>query len=160
MKEEWGFIFYPFGNQRRRDGRISMRRLILFSLLIGVSLILSCSFGLRMAGVDSWLNKVGGTESPTVDISGEWQDTNTGMMGWGEGYFDQKGRNITGSLGDYVIKGVVSGNTADLVIIYFGSVHFTAKLELINNSLRGFYYSYRDEKQSTGYNMALKRIQK
>ena len=150
-----------------------MRRLLLLSLLIASLLMLSCThFTLQVAEVDSWLIEKAGDKTPTVNISGKWQDWETDYnydekrfnpfgwgTGWGKGAFDQKGKNITGIMGVYVIKGIVSGNRVYLVFISGGSVHYTANFEMIgDNELLGTYYSSSDIQQSKPYPMGFKRM--
>jgi hypothetical protein len=149
-----------------------MRRLILLLLITAILFLLSCRTGsdLRVSEIDPWLNQMAGSIDPTVSISGKWQDSDYNYdetrfnpfgwgKGWGKGDFEQKGRDITGFLGDYVVKGVISGKEAYLVFTYGGSVYYTTRLELKNDfELIGNYYSSNDRQQSAPYPMALKRV--
>jgi hypothetical protein len=57
---------------------------------------------------DGWVAQR--TAAPKINVTGKWKSD-----AWGKGEFKQKGREVTGTLGDYKIKGVVSGYRAYLV---------------------------------------------
>jgi len=153
-----------------------MKRFIPAVLLLSAYFILSCSSAMNMNIIeaDAWLASKADTGSPAVNISGKWQDAEYdysksgpqywihqvrgGSLGWGLGEFRQKGNDVTGALGDYVIKGVVNGEQVYLVMFYGGEVYYTVKLEVIGEKeLFGCYYYPEDKKQSAPYPMKLIR---
>ena len=75
---------------------------------------------------DEWL--AAKTTPPAVNISGIWDGGESFAGGWGEGRFNQVGRDVTGTLGLYDVKGVVSGKEVYLLLITGGRYRYTAKL--------------------------------
>ena len=74
-------------------------------------------------------------DRPEINISGVWTSPE-----WGIGIFKQDGRNITGMLGDYPIKGVVSGSSIYLLMYHKDSVYYFAELNTVDsNTFNGFY---------------------
>ncbi len=130
--------------------------LVLFNLV-------ACSTALQVTEVDKWLSTKAGSTAPVVQVSGDWQDSvyadNT-FMGWGAGKFEQSGSTVTGNLGLYIVKGMVSGNKLYLVLMTGGSVYYTATLEMKkdNKELYGNYYYPKDKEQTQPYPMSLKRV--
>ena len=51
------------------------------------------------------------TAKASLDVSGNWSSVD-----WGTTYFGQSGRNVTGSTGEFTVKGVVSGDRAYLTL--------------------------------------------
>jgi hypothetical protein len=147
----------------KSNGWFSMKKLslLLFFILTMVNL-LACSSVLQVTEMDAWLSAKAGNAEPTINVSGNWQDWiygNYSIMGWGAGYFEQKGSTVSGKLGEYCIKGKVSGNKLYLVLWYQDYIGFTANLELKNdNLLFGNYFYPRDKEQMYPANMLLKRI--
>jgi hypothetical protein len=147
-------------------GEYSMKKFSLLLLVILAIFSLSaCSTALQVTEVDEWLSAKAGGTGPTIRVSGEWQDANAvnafdTFMGWGTGTFEQNGGTVTGNLGQYIIKGKVSGNKLYLVLLYGGSVYYTANLELKkgNKELSGYYFYPKDKEQMKPYLMSLKRI--
>jgi hypothetical protein len=126
-------------------------RLFLTALLT-LSLIFVISCALKQKEVDPWLNTVSGGKPAEIDITGRWRDTKgTGFFTWGEGYLHQEQNKIRGVIGDYNIKGVVSGKIAYLVFLYRGRVYYTARLEIFKDSLTGNYFKANDKEQKRGY---------
>ena len=106
--------------------------------------------------IDYWLAKAGG-EPPTIDVTGKWHDAQgSGFSGWGEGYLHQKQNKVSGAIGGYDIKGVVSGKTFYLVLLSAGTVHYTARLELSKEVLIGDFFGDYSE-QSIGRSMILEK---
>jgi hypothetical protein len=141
-----------------------MKKFTLLSLVILAFFSLgACSTALQVTEVDKWLSAKAGSTAPVVQVSGEWQDSvyadNT-FMGWGAGKFEQSGSTVTGSLGLYIVKGMVSGDKLYLVLMTGGSVYYTATLEMKkdNKELHGNYYYPKDKEQTQPYLMSLKRI--
>ena len=62
-----------------------------------------------------------------------------------------------GAIGNYNIKGVVSGKTVYLVFLHAGKVYYTAHLELFQGSLNGNYFKANDKEQTKGYPTSLAR---
>ncbi len=83
--------------------------------------------------VDSWL-KISEGERPRINITGKWHDTQgSGFFGWGEGYLRQEKNRVTGAIGGYDIKGVVSGKVVHLIFLSGGIVYYTARLEIFED---------------------------
>ena len=59
-----------------------------------------------------------------MNVGGHWTSVD-----WGEGNLSQSGRNVSGKLGDYDVRGVVSGNHAYLLISEGGWNYYCAVLE-------------------------------
>jgi hypothetical protein len=141
-----------------------MKKLTLLLLVIPVIFTLAaCSSALQVTEVDKWLSTKAGNTAPTISVSGDWQDsvyTDNTFMGWGSGKFEQSGSTVTGNLGLYIVKGMVSGNKLHLVLLTGGSVYYTATLEMKkdNKELYGNYYYPKDKEQTQPYPMSLKRI--
>jgi len=92
-----------------------MRKLITTFLLISLFFLLSCSSALKIAEVDPWLASKADIGSPSVDVSGKWQDAEYDYsksgpqywihqvggrsLGWGLGEFRQKETMLPASLG-------------------------------------------------------------
>lgn len=142
----------------------------LFSMLILIQFLTSCRtpiMGIRES--ESWLeSKV--AAGPRVIISGTWRDAidnpiliidqeedqttvSTHEMGWGKGFIDQKGNQVTGSLGGYQLSGTVSGEELHLVFHHSSRVYYLARLTVSGNKLVGFYYTNKD--LQNGYQMVL-----
>ena len=87
-----------------------------------------------------------------MDVSGRWHDAQeSGFFGWGEGYLRQEQSKISGAIGGYDIKGVVSGKIVHLVFLSRGTVYYTARLEVFQNLLVGNYFKANDKEQTKGY---------
>ncbi len=112
--------------------------------------------GCKSQQIDSWLSK-SGAEPPTIDVTGKWHDAQgSGFLGWGEGYLRQEQNKISGTIGGYDIKGVVSGKTVYLVFLSGGAVYFTARLELSQDLLIGNYFG-SDREQTKSNSMSLEK---
>jgi len=103
-------------------------------------IILVICFGLFLASCtvpmiegQKWLDSR--NDRPEVNVSGVWTSPE-----WGIAIFKQDGKNITGMLGDYPIKGVVSGNSICLLMYHKDGVYYFAELKALdNNTFNGFY---------------------
>ncbi|MGO9137128.1 MAG: hypothetical protein ACLP9S_00835 [Syntrophales bacterium] len=103
-------------------------------------MILVICFGLFLASCavpmiegQKWLDSR--NDRPEINISGVWSSPE-----WGIAIFKQDGKNITGMLGDYPVKGVVSGNSVSLLLYHTDGVHYFAELKALDdNTLNGFY---------------------
>ena len=108
--------------------------------------------------VDPWLNTISGGEPPAIDITGKWHDAQaSGLFGWGEGYLRQEQSKISGAIGGYGVKGVISGKIVYLAFLSNRAVYYTARLESSQNFLVGNYFKGFDKKQKKGNSMALEK---
>jgi len=128
-------------------------------VVFALSLILatSCaSRAIKQEETDPWLrlNTISGGKPPEIDITGKWHDAHAQgsyWFGWGEGHLRQEGDKISGVIGSYNIKGVVSGKIVYLVFLYGGTVYYTARLEMFQDLLTGNYFKANDKEQKKGY---------
>lgn len=145
-----------------------MKKRIIFlwvCLFIYVAILSGCA--LKYQEVDSWLTSKAGNEKVNVDVSGDWQDINSNKNGagclgmffscWGTASFEQQGRNVSGVLDTYAVKGVVSGDTLFMVMMYANTPYYMAKLDFKNNRLSGSYYYSKDKDLEAPYPMTLIR---
>ena len=73
-----------------------------------------------------------------MNVAGIWHSPE-----WGPASFTQAGRNITGTLGDYAAKGVVSGKSLYLMMYSGDRAHYFADLKLqADGTFKGFYTKY------------------
>jgi hypothetical protein len=85
------------------------------------------------AAAEAWLNQQSGASR--IQVSGNWF-----AEGWGRSTLKQSGREITGTLDTYEIKGVVSGNQAYLTAWDSGKCYFAIILsQPSRNVLSGSY---------------------
>ncbi len=126
-------------------------------LAVSISLFLiSCisSFTMPMTTGEKWLYSK--KENPEINISGKWVSQE-----WGKATFKQENRDVKGSLGEYPVKGVVSGTTVYLLMYWGEKVYFTAELKVSdNNTLKGVYVKYAiiDEVQENDRRYSIKPI--
>ncbi len=122
----------------------------------GVALIVCSVFCLQACGVpmtkgEFWLASK--TDKPETDVSGTWYSPE-----WGEATLKQEGKDITGTLGDYPVKGVASGNGLYLMMYSGDKVHYFAELRATDkNTFKELYsekYGVIDEAKNAP---ALKR---
>jgi hypothetical protein len=129
-----------------------------FTVFLTLSLIFVISCAIRQKEIDPWLSTISGGKPPEIDITGRWRDTQgSGFFTWGEGYLKQEQNKISGVIGDYNIKGVVSGKIVYLVFLYGGRVYYTARLELFKDLLTGNYFKANDKKQKGGYPISFEK---
>lgn len=82
---------------------------------------------------ENWLASK--TAKPDVDVTGAWYSQE-----WGDAKFKQEAKNVTGTLGDYPVKGVVSGNDLYLFMYSGDKIHYFAELKAADkNTLKGLY---------------------
>jgi hypothetical protein len=105
---------------------------------LGIALIV-CSVlclqacGANMVKGENWLASK--TAKPDVDVSGAWSSPE-----WDTATLKQEGKNVTGTVGDYPVKGVVSGNDLYLVMYSGDKVHYFAELKAADkNTFKGLY---------------------
>lgn len=110
------------------------------ALLMALALALAgCNTKERYAANNSagsaWLQ--GHSSTPQIDVVGSWHSEV-----WGGAQLTQNGRSISGTLGDYNVRGKVSGPRACLLLESGGWIHYTAVLTRPNSStLTGWYSS-------------------
>lgn len=129
-------------------------------LVIALLTINACATGaLTQNDINPWLKEIAGNTPPAVDITGRWRDAKGNyFMGWGEGFLRQDQDKVSGIIGNYNVKGVVSGKTVYLVFISGGNVYYTARLEMLDkNTLIGNYFEADDKAQVNGYPTAFKK---
>lgn len=83
---------------------------------------------------DAWLSDQMGP--PEIDISGSYKSDD-----WGRSYFSQNGAKVRGHLGDFPVKGVVSGQKAYLLVTEGGWYYYSAIVEMPRPGLLTGYYS-------------------
>ena len=132
-----------------------MKKYLITLLALSNLFLISCA--LQPKEIDSWLVSISGNEPSELDISGKWYDPAGGFRGWVDGYIKQEQNQLSGIIGCYNIKGIVSGKQVYLVFIYEGSVHYTARLEMMADSLVGNYFVANDKKQSKGYTVSFSK---
>jgi hypothetical protein len=130
-----------------------MRSFSIVFLTLSLIFVISCAHAvLNQNEIDPWLNAISGGKPPEIDITGKWYDAQgSTFFGWGEGYLRQEQNKISGAIGNYNIKGVVSGKTVYLVFLYGGKVYYTARLEMFQDLLTGNYFKASDKDQRKGY---------
>ncbi|MCF8095820.1 MAG: hypothetical protein K9J79_10730 [Desulfobacteraceae bacterium] len=142
-----------------------MRKIVYACMVLMVVLPLAaCSTALTKAELEPWLSQVSGDKAPAINVEGKWQDAMGNPdtpFSWGKGFFEQDGNQIKGSLGNYNIRGKVSGETVYLVFLSAGDVYYTARLEKKQDGmLRGDYFNPDDREQENGSPLALERVGK
>jgi hypothetical protein len=103
---------------------------------LALAICLSFSFAscaVPLVQGEKWLDSK--QEKPDINISGNWESPE-----WGAAVFKQEGGKISGTLGDYPTKGVVSGKYVYLLMYWREKVDYFAKLQAMdNNTLKGSY---------------------
>ena len=130
-----------------------MRSVSTVFLTLSLIFLISCTHAvLKQDEIDPWLNTISDGQPPNIDIAGKWQDAqNNPFFSFGKGYLRQEQNEISGAIGKYNIKGVVSGKIVYLVFLYGGRVYYTARLELFEGLLTGNYFKANDKKLKSGY---------
>jgi hypothetical protein len=72
---------------------------------------------------DNWLSDQ--SEPAAINVDGNWTSND-----WGHASFSQNGRKITGTIGGYTVRGVVSGARAYLLIAQGDWYYYSAVLDL------------------------------
>jgi hypothetical protein len=128
-----------------------MRTISTLLLALSLILVISCA-ALKQEEIDPWLNTISGSKQPEIDVTGRWHDTQGDtFFAWGEGFLRQEGNMVSGIIGNYTVKGIVSGKTVYLVFTYRKDIHYTARLESFQDLLTGDYFGARDKEQKKGY---------
>ncbi len=131
-------------------------------LLIAFLAFVSCSTAMKREEIDPWLQNMAGDTSPEIHIEGWWKDAHTdAAFGWGRGRIEQDGNKIDGAMGQYNLRGRISGNTVYLVFLSAGEVHYTGRLEMIEDGLlQGNYFPADDLAQEYGTPIALEKFER
>lgn len=108
--------------------------------LLSISLLSSCNtkekYAQNNAAADAWL-KASSTSTPKIDVSGAWT-----VPSWGGAALQQQGREVLGEIGNYDVKGVVSGYRAYLTVYEDGWVYYTMVIRKESGDrLEGVYSS-------------------
>jgi hypothetical protein len=124
-------------------------------LVISFGLFLMSCGGMAMTKGQNWLDSK--KNNPDINVSGTWTSPE-----WGTARFKQENRNVDGVLGDYPVKGVVSGVSIYLLMYSGSKVDYSAELQALdNNTFKGIYSKYAtvDEAETTNKRqMNLKRV--
>jgi hypothetical protein len=112
---------------------------------------------------DSWLDAQ--KKDAATNFSGAWDAGNVWEGGWGAANLVQEGRNVSGSIGLYNVKGLVSGSSVYMLLISNGYIYYTAKLDTRNNgSFSGIAAKESVVDAATAsaekYSLILKKLQK
>jgi hypothetical protein len=137
-----------------------MRSFITVLMILLLIFVVSCA-AIKQEEIDPWLTTISGAKPAEIDITGKWRDTaGTGMMTWGEGYLYQEQNKVRGVMGDYSIKGIVSGKIVYLVFMIRdgNKVSYTARLENLKDLLIGYYFRATDKEQKKGYETSFVRV--
>ena len=87
----------------------------------------------NQTAAQAWLD--GQSSSARIDVSGNWF-----AEGWGKANLKQSGRQVSGTLDTYEVKGVVSGNKAYLTTWDSGRCYYAIVLsQSSKNVLTGSY---------------------
>ena len=84
--------------------------------------LVSCQLGISMVEGTKWLDSK--NDRPEINIAGAWAAED-----WGAATFRQEGKDITGVLGDYPVKGVVSGTSVYLLMYNKDRAEYFAELK-------------------------------
>ena len=105
---------------------------VIVVICLGLFLV-SCGVSIKKA--EKWLDSK--KDKPEINISGTWTSPE-----WGAAMFKQNEREITGTLGDYPAKGVVSGTSIYLLMYSGNKVDYFAELKAVDNNTFRFQGSY------------------
>jgi hypothetical protein len=103
-------------------------------------------------------------DPPSIDVTGVWDGGPAMGGGWGEGRFIQTHKDVTGSLGLYNVRGVVSGDELYLLITSSGRIYYTAHLttrekgRLIGTAVEGAIADEPGAGSATSYPIMLRRM--
>jgi len=113
--------------------------------LLALAVALVCAFSLpacqtkeryakNQAESQKWLGSF--NQPAGLNITGTWAS-----LEWGEGPLKQTGRQVTGTLGHYAVKGVVSGRKVYLQFLSDNWVYYSAVLERTPAGVLAGHYS-------------------
>ena len=110
----------------------SRTRLLWIVVIVSSALYLQAC-GVSMTKGENWLASK--TVKADMNVSGIWSSPE-----WGSANLKQEGKDITGTLGDYPVKGAVSGNDIYLLMYSGDKVHYFAELKAADkNTFTGLY---------------------
>lgn len=114
-----------------------------FRQLLGLGVVMlalvgcntSQKYAANNAAAQRWLDEHG--RAASIGVSGTWYSDE-----WGGARLSQSGRTVTGSMGNYSVRGVISGPHAYLLLHSNGWVYYTAIIGRPSHDvLSGFYSS-------------------
>lgn len=112
---------------------MNARTRFLWIVLIVISALCLQACGVSMIKGENWLASK--TEKTEMNVSGSWMSPE-----WGDAKLVQQGQNITGTLGDYPVKGTVSGNDLYMLMYSGDKIHYFAELRAADkNTFKGLY---------------------
>ena len=115
----------------------SKKRFFGIALVVTSALFLLSCVGTTVTQGENWLASK--TDKPEMDVSGTWTSPE-----WGRSTFKQDGKNVTGVLGDYPARGVVSGNVLYLMMYAGEKADYFAELKATDlNNFNGVYSKYK-----------------
>ena len=115
----------------------SKKRFFGIALVVTSALFLLSCVGTTVTQGENWLASK--TDKPEMDVSGTWTSPE-----WGVATFKQDGKNVTGMLGDYPARGVVSGNVLYLMMYAGEKADYFAELKATDlNTFNGVYSKYK-----------------
>ena len=115
----------------------SKKRFLGIALIVTSALFLLSCGGTPVTQGENWLASK--TDKPAMDVSGTWTSPE-----WGVATFKQDGKNVTGMLGDYPARGVVSGNVLYLMMYAGEKADYFAELKATDlNNFNGVYSKYK-----------------
>ena len=115
----------------------SKKRFLGIALIVTSALFLLSCGGTTVTQGENWLASK--TDKPEMDVSGTWTSPE-----WGVATFKQDGKNVTGMLGDYPARGVVSGNVLYLMMYAGEKADYFAELKATDlNNFNGVYSKYK-----------------
>jgi len=115
----------------------SKKRFFGIALVVTSALFLLSCVGTTVTQGENWLASK--TDKPEMDVSGTWTSPE-----WGVATFKQDGKNVTGMLGDYPARGVVSGNVLYLMMYAGEKADYFAELKATDlNNFNGVYSKYK-----------------
>lgn len=122
-----------------RDMTLLRTFLLLPIALLTVLSLSSCKtarhFEQNRAAGDAWLAQY--TSRATTNVGGVWVASD-----WGLAKLEQDGRKVTGMIDSFQVEGVVSGNTAYLLISENNWIYYTAVLQKTAPSRLSGHFSY------------------
>ena len=111
----------------------SKKRFFGIALVVTSALFLLSCVGTTVTQGENWLASK--TDKPEMNVSGTWLSPE-----WGDATLTQEGKEITGMLGDYPVRGIASGNGLYLMMYSGDKVHYYAELKATDKStFKGLY---------------------
>ncbi|MEN8245599.1 MAG: hypothetical protein ABFS43_11935 [Thermodesulfobacteriota bacterium] len=130
----------------------------LITILLLLTFLSCAPLEIKQEEIDPWLISISGNQQAEINVEGIWHDpdslTAKGFIftGWGKGHIYQDGNKLSGAIGSYNVRGIVSVKTVFLVFYSGGSVYYTARMEMVEKGvLEGQYFDADDREQKAGY---------